>query len=113
MNAVEKLQAAIDKLEQSRDERGYVEVNGWLAEAVDDHTCGTGKDGYYGLHEPGCGLSPVTNDELIVTLHRTIDVQLAILRSGRAIFYSDFQTPTSPQLRNAATALADAILGDA
>ena len=30
----------------------------WLACEVDEHTCGTGPDGYYGHHEPGCGLIP-------------------------------------------------------
>ena len=30
----------------------------WLASEVDEHTCGTGPDGYYGHHEPGCGLIP-------------------------------------------------------
>ena len=31
----------------------------WLVEHVNEHTCGTGKDGYYGAHEPGCGTLPV------------------------------------------------------
>lgn len=34
--------------------------NGWLVEEVDEHTCGAGRDGHYGLHEPGCGMVPVT-----------------------------------------------------
>ena len=33
--------------------------NGWLVEVVDEHTCGTGEDGYYGQHEPGCGMVPI------------------------------------------------------
>lgn len=33
--------------------------NGWLVEYVDKHTCGTGKNGYYGQHEPGCGTVPL------------------------------------------------------
>ncbi len=31
----------------------------WLVEHVNEHTCGTGKDGYYGAHEPGCGSVPL------------------------------------------------------
>lgn len=34
--------------------------NGWLVEDVGEHTCGTGHDGHYGHHEPGCGTVPVT-----------------------------------------------------
>lgn len=30
----------------------------WLVREVDEHTCGTGPGGHYGLHEPGCGLIP-------------------------------------------------------
>lgn len=33
--------------------------NGWLVDIVDHHTCGTGENGHYGLHEPGCGRVPV------------------------------------------------------
>lgn len=25
---------------------------------VEGHTCGTGPEGYYGAHEPGCGSEP-------------------------------------------------------
>ena len=31
----------------------------WLVEYVNEHTCGTGRDGYYGAHERGCGTVPV------------------------------------------------------
>jgi hypothetical protein len=34
------------------------ECNGTGAVEVGKHTCGTGPDGYYGAHEPGCGLEP-------------------------------------------------------
>ena len=34
-------------------------INGWLVEAVDDCTCGTGPGGYYGHHESGCGNYPL------------------------------------------------------
>ena len=32
----------------------------WLVEETGKHTCGTGPDGHYGLHEPGCGYEPIT-----------------------------------------------------
>lgn len=35
--------------------------NGWLVEYVDGHTCGTGENGYYGQHEPGCGTVPIVD----------------------------------------------------
>lgn len=31
----------------------------WLVEVVNEHTCGTARGGYYGAHEPGCGMVPV------------------------------------------------------
>lgn len=38
----------------------HLEIEGdWLVEVVDEHTCGTGPNGHYGLHEPGCGTVPV------------------------------------------------------
>jgi len=30
-----------------------------LLEWTEEHTCGTGPEGYLGAHEPGCGLEPV------------------------------------------------------
>lgn len=36
-------------------------MNGWLVEMVGKHTCGTGPDGHYGAHEPGCGYEPHLN----------------------------------------------------
>lgn len=36
-----------------------VVINGWVAEDVGHHTCGTGEGGHYGTHEPYCGLVPV------------------------------------------------------
>lgn len=41
----------------------YAIENGWLVEYVGHHTCGTGLSGYYGAHEPGCGLVPVSRIE--------------------------------------------------
>lgn len=36
-------------------------MNGWLVEMVGKHNCGTGPDGHYGAHEPGCGYEPHLN----------------------------------------------------
>ncbi|UFU03463.1 hypothetical protein LQF12_02295 [Ruania suaedae] len=37
----------------------------WLVRYVNKHTCGTGPDGHYGHHEPGCGSIPVMSlDEI-------------------------------------------------
>jgi hypothetical protein len=55
------VQAAIEKLTRLRDSAGYEVTNGWLVDVSD--------------YEP----TPLTNDELIVTLHSTVDVQLALL----------------------------------
>lgn len=37
--------------------------SGWLVEVVNHHTCGTGPNGYYGAHEPGCGSIPICRVE--------------------------------------------------
>jgi hypothetical protein len=34
-------------------------ADGWIVEVGDTHTCGTGPDGHYGAHEPGCGITPL------------------------------------------------------
>lgn len=41
----------------------YGVTNGWLFEYVDEHTCGTARDGHYGAHEPGCGQVPIARVE--------------------------------------------------
>lgn len=43
-------------------------TNGWLVEEVEEHTCGTGRDGHYGHHEPGCGEIPVMEVVELVAL---------------------------------------------
>lgn len=35
-------------------------IGDWLVEETGNHTCGTGPDGHYGIHEPGCGYEPIT-----------------------------------------------------
>lgn len=45
----------------------YAVESGWLVEVVNEHTCGTARDGHFGAHEPGCGLVPVaTVEDLLV-----------------------------------------------
>ena len=99
MNTVERLQAAIEKLEALRTERGYVEDSGWLVEENPDDRGG--------FLEPPEPFIPITNDELIVTLHRTIDAQLAILRHDYETCHRNDWTPDRYVLP-----LADAILGE-
>lgn len=70
MSAVEEMEAAIATLTSLRDEANYHEMNGWLAEVVE------GASG--AIDDPG--YAPLTNDPIIVTLYRTIDAQLAMLR---------------------------------
>lgn len=61
--------------EQDPEQVQYVIANGWLCEAVNAHTCGTARGGYYGAHEPGCGLMPVAR----------VDALLAEVEAGRAL----------------------------
>lgn len=53
----------------SENEQAAVEYavdSGWLVEVVNEHTCGTAAGGYYGAHEPGCGMVPVARiDDLL------------------------------------------------
>lgn len=35
-------------------------IGDYLVAATGEHTCGTGPDGHYGAHEPGCGYEPIT-----------------------------------------------------
>ena len=75
MTAAETIKAAIDKLEALKRDRGYAEMNGWLVEDARGDTIGITLPG-----EPD--VSPVTNDQLFLVLHRTIDAQLAILEDA-------------------------------
>ncbi|UFS59504.1 hypothetical protein [Subtercola endophyticus] len=75
MSALEEIAKAIEKLTAMQSERGYFELNGYLCEESPGDTARS-------YLEPDQSVSPLTNDELIVTLHRTIDAQLAILLDG-------------------------------
>lgn len=98
MNAVERIEAAIAKLEKLKT-RG---TDGpWRAGAFHfDGTTVSNSVGRVAAH-----YVPVNDAALIVTLHRTIDAQLAILRDGLARRYAGVHPGV------AVLALADAILG--
>jgi hypothetical protein len=98
MNAVEKIEAAIAKLEEWR---GVYLIEGeWLVE--EDRS----------ISWPDDPRVPLTNDPLVVALYRTIDAQLAILWDNLAI--ADEMTlgysPDEPDSLARALALAEAIL---
>lgn len=109
MTPVERLAKAAEKLERLRSERGYVEHGDWLAEPI------VGDTARWPMEGPREDLAPVTNDELIVMLHRTIDAQLAIIQlsldRGRALFSGERRTILLSDADRNALALADAILG--
>jgi hypothetical protein len=98
MNAAEKIQAAIERLEELRDgstpgPRFVCDANGgdpieygplWVISHEDmstNRTDGEAPEDWF--MELSCGRKE--DAELIVTLHRTIDAQLAILRHDLAI----------------------------
>lgn len=82
MTPTERLQAAIDKLEQhtgetwyfaSPSDAGLLSRQGWI-DAINP----AGEREVLGLVGPG-------DAELIVTLHRTIDAQLSLLRHAKDV----------------------------
>jgi len=94
MNDIEKVQAAVEKLEKSV---GVYEIsNGWLIEIEIDAEVMTG--------DPRI---PLTDDPLVVMLYRTIDAQLKILRTTLDDEHADWLTEL--EWRNS-VALAEAIL---
>ena len=108
MNAVEKIRAAILLLEVLRTASTQGK---WAVSAKQLDLTGF-------VYAPsvcaGCGWDRDTDTdaELIVTLHRTIDVQLAILRDFDDRYIGRVDSgwvPVAPYARNA-IALADAIL---
>lgn len=118
MSPVERLQAAIEKLEQQRAATEPVRSD---SEWVVDYEVGetmrfiTVLDSHNGGHDGSIVAADVTSEaraQLIVTLHRTIDAQLAILREAL------FQLEGAPARAgfignefNLFMRLADAILG--
>jgi hypothetical protein len=81
MSAVEEIQAAIDKLTKLKTEStpgawgGRVSILGIIRVQTDDH--------YIVAEVYGDEDDALCNTDLIVTLHRTIDAQLAILTNAR------------------------------
>lgn len=70
--------------------RGYVVTGEWLAVDVGEHTCGTGRDGHYGAHEPGCGLEPVAKiADLLAADSRAADLEATVARV-EALPHEDF-----------------------
>ena len=116
MNTVERLEAAVAVLERLRVAEPYHESHGWLVSLV---TIGMECD-------PREEEAPLTNSDLLVTLHRTIDAQLDVLRAGLQVVgevdddpaarYSDGRRMDGGRIMKvsaegrAIVALADAIL---
>ena len=124
MNPAQRLQAAIQKLEQ---QRALSEPARHDSEWVVDYQVGetmrfiTVLDSHNGGHDGSIVAEHVTSEaraQLIVTVHRTIDAQLAILRFGvkrqQAVDWTN-RVGGAGDLQSAAAALelalADAILG--
>ncbi len=108
MSAVERLHAAIEKLEAYRDlatQGEWVcdfEIGGEIHAVGDTHTGGSAFIGKPAFHDAW----------LIVTLHRTIDAQLAILRFGvKRLAAVQTLTGKHAEAHAHELALADAILG--
>ena len=107
MSSVERLQAAIDKLEKLKAESASDlawSSTGGLVEAWDEIT-GYGVVIFKPIVRWEARVA-ANNALLVVTLHRTIDAQLAILRHAAA----DPVSPDEPGALEDALALADAIL---
>jgi hypothetical protein len=97
VTTADEIQAAIEKLNELRNSRGYYIENGWLVE-IDNSLL------------PEDPRVPLTSDEYMLTLHRTIDAQLVILAYGLSVHngrYSDL----TPPVEHYALALARAING--
>lgn len=115
MNPVERLQAAIEKLERLRDESDPIRPDSaWVTDydVTEDARRILVLDSHNGGYD-GSTVAEVTSEgraQLIVTLHRTIDAQLAILWAAQ-IETTDVMTAIEKPYWEAALALADAILG--
>lgn len=108
---IERLQAAIEKLKQQRkDTFGQGEHGWWVEEqqanpAFEAEVRAKGVPD--GFHDGIAMVQDIADAELIVTLHRTIDAQLAILRHVATHYSGDLGIGTNRHV----VALADAILG--
>lgn len=120
MNPAEKIQAAIDKLDALRIASG---TEAWTWESGEDLGANVRSEQFGVRFTTGyVGNNDSRNDaELIVTLHRTIDAQLAILRAAKHahkvrelgnMSYSRPDGTWRTELEVAALDLADAMLGD-
>jgi len=116
MNAVERLQAAIEKLEALKAASTQpTDGNAWIQGRLTHRYEGVG-DVYTGPNENTPGSADIVtyiqpeDAELIVTLHRTIDAQIRVLEEGKREWYRSSTYPTD--VAHAAIALADAILGE-
>ncbi len=115
MTPVERLQAAIDKLEQLRDAAEPVRHDSeWVVthEVTETMRWITVLDSHNGGYDGGIIVEQVTSEaraQLIVTLHRTIDAQLLMLRTvlDAANIERNWDTLVYTE---ATLALADAIL---
>jgi hypothetical protein len=107
MNAVEGIEAAIERLEHLKVQSTPAPWHYWTDELTGDVDLWHDQEVRSHIAVMGhFGSSRVYRDaDLIVTLHRTIDAQLAILRANRA----DAEYGREPSIL--AFALADAILG--
>lgn len=114
MSAVERLEAAIAKLETQKAESTPGEWNARQAFNIDGEVVGHDINTAT-AYELGCTFTPNSDAELIVTLHRTIDAQLAFLRAAVEsvpIWIEDGATEAEVvEDLERELALADAILG--
>ena len=116
MNAVERIQAAIDKLNAERDaSTPPTDGPAWIQGRA-DHRFERTSEVYTGPDSDTDGSADVVSNSepadaaLIVTLHRAIDAQLAILTDFLNAL-TQMARPWEPPVGNPTMALADAILG--
>lgn len=86
----------------------YAVENGWLVELVNEHTCGTAAGGYYGAHEPGCGMIPLARVEDLIARFDTVAERL---RDALSIEWENGNLETGAFDR--LEAIIDAALGEA
>lgn len=106
MTPVQRLQAAIDRLESLREEAPPGPWEHWLSQASRVLYSGLDLDHPISAEEVLTAHSKYST-QLVEVLHRTIDAQLAILRSYSKVADLAIYSPVHEHVR----ALADAILG--